>query len=70
MLYYILHIVFMTLIVSSKLFAFVQRRRGKEVGNNEYAKGEQTPSSYFDSDSEAKHGSLEFLESTAKIIPK
>ena len=58
----------MTLIVSSKIFVFVQRRRGKDVTN--YSKGEQAPSSYFDSDSEAKHGSLEFLESTAKIIPK
>ena len=59
----------MTLIMASKLFAFVQRRRGKDV-TSDYSKGEQTPSSYFDSDSEAKHGSMEFIESTAKIISK
>lgn len=55
----------MTLILASKTFAFIQRRRGKEV----YVKGQQTES-YFDSDSDVKVGSLEFLESTAKIIPK
>jgi len=58
-------IVFMTLILASKTYAFIQRRRGKEV----YKQGQQTES-YFDSDSDVKVGSLEFLESTAKIIPK
>ena len=59
-------IVFMILIVTSKIYAFVQKKRGRDV----YLPGQQTPS-WTDSDSEQKHGSeIEFIESTAKMIKK
>ena len=58
--------VFMILIVTSKIYAFVQKKRGRDV----YLPGQQTPS-WTDSDSEQKHGSeIEFIESTAKMIKK
>ena len=56
----------MVLIVTSKIYVFVQKKRGREV----YLPGQQT-SSWTDSDSEQKHGSeLEFIDSTAKMIKK
>ena len=45
--------VFMILIVTSKIYAFVQKKRGRDV----YLPGQQTPS-WTDSDSEQKHSEI------------